>query len=177
MLLWSMNLAWNSNDTSMSSHTQKKRKKNLTIYKQLLQNQEALGSSTVEHMLSHKRHGIQVVHSQPPGVRFLHNLSLFTAPLFLSRKPDPLSQRRKDCVHTWSRIQFTRLFPFSRKWVWLARLVSILGSLAISLLCLQSSISYLWLLTLCILTLDRPTRTVVPERQQTDQSTRCVRAC
>ena len=97
-------------------------------------------------------------------------------PLSLSHKPDPLSQRREGLR---SCIQFTRLFPFSRKWIWLARLVSIICSLAISLLPLSSVFhfafcvsTYLW-----ILTLDQQTRTVVSERQQTDQPTRCVRAC
>ena len=75
-------------------------------------------------MRSHMRHSIQVVPSQPPGIRLLHNLLLFTVSFL-----------------------FTRLFPFLRKWIWLARLVelAILSSLiAISLLPL-SSVFHLWL--------------------------------
>ena len=68
------------------SSTHAKIKLNRTIY-ELLQNQEALDLSQVQlNTCIHTRHGIQVVHFQPPGVRFLHNLSLFTSP----RKPDPL---------------------------------------------------------------------------------------
>ena len=46
--------------------------KKLTIDKQLLQNQEALESSTVGHD-SHEiwYHYVQLVHSQPPDIRFL----------------------------------------------------------------------------------------------------------
>ena len=120
-------------------HTRKQTKKNKTnptIYKQLLQNQEALESSTNEYMHSHKRHGIQVVHSQPPGVRFFHNLSLFTTSSS-SRKPDPLSQRT---VHTVKPYPVHRALPSLAEVGWLARLVSILGSL--SFRCLQSSISH-----------------------------------
>ena len=75
----------------------KKKKKNPTIHKQLLQNQEALESSTVEHMHSHKRHGIQVVHSQPPGVCFLHNLLLFTTSFLVSQARPTFA--KKDCAY------------------------------------------------------------------------------
>ena len=73
-----------------------------------------------------------------------------------------------------------RLFHFLQKWVWLARLVSILGSLvAISLLPLSSIFHFAFCdsTDLCIFTLDWQARTVVPERQQTDQPTCCARAC
>ena len=54
------------------------KKGNLTIYKQLLQNEEALESSTVEHTFMHETwyHCLQVVHSQPPGVRLLQTLTV-----------------------------------------------------------------------------------------------------
>ena len=49
------------------------------------------------------RHGIQVIHSQPPGVRLLHSLSLFTVRLLkflvsiysLASQTHALSQKRE----------------------------------------------------------------------------------
>ena len=64
-----------------------------------MQNQEALESSTVERMHSHKRHGIPEVRSQPPGVHFLHNLSLFTAS-FLVSQARPTFANKGRTAHT-----------------------------------------------------------------------------
>ena len=72
-----------------------------------LQNQEALESSTVEHMHSHKRH----VHSQPPGVPFLHDLSLFTAS-FLVSQARPTFAKKGRTEHTVKPYPVHRALPF-----------------------------------------------------------------
>ena len=82
------------------------------IYKQLLQNQEALESSTIKHMHSHKRHGIQVVHSQPLGVCFLHNLSLFTASFLVSQARPTGFRKGGRIVHTVKPYPVHQALPF-----------------------------------------------------------------
>ena len=101
---------------------------------------------------------------------FISTISRCLLPLSSSCKPDPLSQTREGLRILWSRIQFTGLFPFSRKWIWLARLLSILRPSVVFHFAFCDS-TYLW-----ILTLNKQTRTVV-KRQQTDQQTRCVHTC
>ena len=101
----------------------------------MLQNKEALRSSTVEHMHSHKRHGIQVVHSA--SWCSSSTISHCLPPLSSSCKPDPLLQKKrkgKDCAYCEAVSNSTGFSLFHKKWVWLARLVSILSSLVISLL-------------------------------------------
>ena len=111
---------------------------------------------TVEQMHSRMRHGIQVVHSQPPGVRLLHNLSLLTVS-FLVSIYNLASQTHREAVSSSSLVCGSRSGS------------DLSSSVVFSLPFTFCDCTYL-----CILTLDQQTHTVILERQRTDQPTRCA---
>ena len=152
---YKLQLLWHCN-VIIHRHTQKK-KKSYNLWTTVTKPRSIVESSTVEHMHSHTRHGIQVVHSQPPCVRLLYDLSLFTVSFFVSiyslasQTPDFLKKVKGLANYAYREaVSGSSLFCGSRSG--LARLILV----AISLLQLSSVFHFTFCdsTTLCIVTLD-----------------------